>query len=357
LEILITGATGLLGGHLIDELQKRGDRVRILALPGEDTSAQERRGIAVHRGDIRLAETLTSPMEGVDGLLHLAAMMGVWRPLEDYRAVNVAGTENVCRAALKAGVRRIVHISSWTVYGMNLPEPATEDMPLRPLQEPYALTKAEGDVLVRKLIAEEGLPAAIIRPGTFFGPGDRLHFGRIADRIRAGSWISIGSGRNALPFVYVTDVVQGLLLALDHERALGQAFNITNDRPLTQGEMWSAIASEIGAEPPRLWAPYHALFAAGYVAEQVARVTRSRKQPPVTRLGAMLFGGDNRHSIEKARRELGFAPRVPLREGVMLAAAWYRDQNHLSTQRQSPALPRRPVEVDPDRKQVRAHDR
>ena len=327
MEVLITGATGLLGGHLIDRLQKRGDSVRILALPGENTSAQEARGIRVYRGDIRQPETLVAPMDGVDGVLHLAAMMGVWRPLSDYRAVNVAGTENVGRAALKAGVKRLVHVSSWTVYGMNIPTAATEDMPLRPFPEPYALTKAEGDLLVQRMISEEGLPAAIIRPGTFFGPGDRLHYGRIADRIHAGSWIKIGSGRNALPFVYVTDVVQGLLLLLDHDRAVGQAFNITNDRPLTQDEMWSAIAAEVGAKPPRLWAPYYPLFAAGYAAERLSGITHSQKQPPVTRLGVMLFGGNNRHSIDKARRELGFDPKVELREGVRLAGEWWRNQN------------------------------
>jgi nucleoside-diphosphate-sugar epimerase len=326
-EILITGATGLLGRHLIQALQERGDKVRILALPGEDTSSQVERNIAVYRGDIRQPETLTEPMQGVDAVFHLAAMMGVWRPMEDYRAVNVIGTENVCRSALKAGVRRLVHISSWTVYGMNLGRPATEDMPLSPLKEPYAVTKTEGDKLVLRMIVEEGLPAVIIRPGTFFGPGDRLHFGRIADRIHAGTWITIGSGRNALPFVYVTDVVQGLLKALDLEQAAGQAYNITNDQPLAQQDLWRAIAEEIGARPPRIRVPYHALFAAGYAAEQVAKLTHARSQPIVTRLGVMLFGGDNRHSIEKARRELGYVPRVPLREGVRLAGDWYRKQN------------------------------
>jgi nucleoside-diphosphate-sugar epimerase len=323
MEILITGGTGLLGRHLVAALQERGDAVRMMALPGENTTWLEELEIKVYRGDIRQPETLIEPMRGAEGVFHLAAMMGVWRPLEDYRAVNVTGTENVCRAALRAGVCRLVHISSWTVYGMNLGVSATEDMSLRPLKEPYSLSKAEGDRLVQRLIAEEGLPAAIIRPGTFFGPGDRLHFGRIADRIRAGSWITIGSGRNALPFVYVTDVAQGLLLALDKECAVGRAYNITNDRPLTQREAWCAIAEEIGARPPRARVPYRALFLAGYAAEQAARLTRAQGQPPITRLGAMLFGGDNRHSIEKARRELGFSPQVQLREGVRLAADWY----------------------------------
>jgi nucleoside-diphosphate-sugar epimerase len=299
----------------------------MLTLPGENASWLEDRGVAIHRGDIRQPETLTEPLCGVDAVFHLAAMMGVWRPMEDYYAVNVTGTENVCQAALKAGVRRLVHISSWTVYGMNLRHPATEDLPLAPLEEPYAKTKALGDELVQRMIASEGLPAVIIRPGTVFGPGDRLHFGRIADRIRAGTWITIGSGRNALPFVYVTDVVQGLMLACEHDSAVGHAYNITNDQPLTQQEAWNSIAYEIGARPPRVRLPYRALFAAGYVAEQVAKLTRSKTQPVVTRLGVMLFGGDNRHSIEKARKELGYAPQMPLREGVRVAADWYREQN------------------------------
>ncbi len=116
-------------------------------------------------------------------------------------------------------------------------------------------------------------------------------------------------------------------MAFGHERALGQAYNIANDRPLTQREAWCAIAEEIGAPPPRIRVPYHALFAAGYAAEQVARLTHAQRQPIVTRLGVMLFGGDNRHSIEKARRELGYTPRVALRDGVRLAAAWYRKQS------------------------------
>jgi nucleoside-diphosphate-sugar epimerase len=324
MEILITGGNGLLGHHLVEALQERGDSVRVLALPGEDATWLEQRGVTVHRGDIRDPAALTEPMRDAEGVLHLAAMMGVWRPFADYRAVNVTGTENVCRAVLAAGARRLVCVSSWTVYGMNIGRAAGEDVPLAPFPEPYGATKAEADLLVQRLIGE-GLPAVIVRPGTFFGPGDRLHFGRIADRIRANRWILIGSGRNALPFVYVTDVVQGLVRALDRDEALGQAYNITTDRPLTQREMWQAIADEVGARPPRLRVPYRPLYAAGYLAELTARIARTTTQPPVTRLGVMLFGGDNRHSIEKARRELGYEPQVPLREGVGLAAAWYRD--------------------------------
>jgi 2-alkyl-3-oxoalkanoate reductase len=325
MEILITGGNGLLGRHLVRALQDRGDGVRVMVLPDEDASWLEERGVAVHRGDVRRPETLTAPVGGVEAVLHLAGMMGVWRPMADYHAVNVTGTENVCRAALAAAAR-VIHVSSWTVYGMARGGPVREEAPLDPFKEPYAVTKAAGDLVVQRMIAEEGLRAAIVRPGTFFGPGDRLHFSRMADRLRAGRGVIVGPGDNALPFVYVTDVVQGLLLALDDEAAVGRAYNITNDRPLTQQQFLHAIAGEIGVSPPRVHVPYRALYAAGYAAERLGMLTRSSRQPVVTRLGVKLFGTDNRHAIDRARRELGFTPQVSLHEGVALAARWYRGQ-------------------------------
>jgi nucleoside-diphosphate-sugar epimerase len=328
MDILITGGNGLLGRHLVGALQERGDTVRVLALPSEDAEWLERRGVELHRGDITRPITLAEPMSGVDAVLHLAGMMGVWRPIEDYHAVNVTGTENVCRAALAAGVDRVVHVSSWTVYGMGLGEPAREDHLLRPFREPYAITKAAGDVCVQRMIVDDHLPGVIVRPGTFFGPGDRLHFSRMADRVAAGRAVVVGPGSNALPFVAVSDVVQGLLLALDHEHAIGQAYNISNDRPLTQSQFLAEIAHELGVEGPRIHVPYKALYAAGYLAERAAALTHSQRKPVVTRLGVKLFGTDNRHALDKARTELGYRPQWDLREGIRAATAWYRAQDN-----------------------------
>jgi nucleoside-diphosphate-sugar epimerase len=321
-EVLVTGGNGFVGHHVVDALLDRGERVRVLALPGEDASGLEQRGVAVHRGDICRPETLATPMRGADAVVHLAAMMHVWRPLRDYLAVNVGGTEHVCRAALKAGVRRLVYMSSSSVYGMAWDRPVDEGFPLSPFDDPYPRSKAEADKLVQRMIADEGLPAVIIRPDQIFGPGDRLHFAQTADRIRAGRSIIVGRGDNAIPLVYVTDIVQGLLLALDHEKAPGQAFNITNDAPLTQQEFLRAIAAEIGAKAPRLHVPYRALYAAAYAAERLANARGGSHRPPITRLGVAFLARDVRFRIDKARRDLGYAPRVTLREGVRLTASW-----------------------------------
>jgi nucleoside-diphosphate-sugar epimerase len=326
MDVLITGGNGLLGRHLVAALQDRGDNVRVLALPEEDIRWLRKRDVAIYRGDVRWPDTLAAPLSGVAAVLHLAGMMGVWRPLQDYRDVNVTGTENVCRAALAEGVGKVVHVSSWTVYGMDLGRPAREDFLIRPFREPYALTKAEGDLAVQRMIADDHLPGVIIRPGTFFGPGDRLHFGRMADRLLTGRGVIVGRGDNALPFVYVTDVVQGLLLALDCDHAVGQAYNISNDRPLTQQQVLEAIAHDIGAKPPTIHMPYRALYAGGSAAERLASFTSVQRQPILTRLGVKLFGTDNRHAIDKARRELGYRPQVTIRDGIRLAAAWYRAQ-------------------------------
>jgi nucleoside-diphosphate-sugar epimerase len=323
MQILVTGATGFLAGHLIPALQQRGYTVRALVLPSEDATALRERGVAVYSGDVRRPETLTEPMRNADAVVHMAALMATWAPMEVHRAVHVAGTQNVCRAALEARVGRLVHLSSAITYTPGAGVPIEEHFPQQPLHEPHAVTKAEGDKLVQQMIARDELPAVIVRPEAMFGPNDRINFRRLADRLRAGKGIIIGSGRNAVPFVYVDDVVEGLLLALEHPNALGQAYNITNDQTMTEEEFLRAIADEVGGKAPRIHVPYHALYGAAAVAEWIATLTK--REPLVTRHGVQMFGSHNPLSIRKARRELGYEPRVPLRDGIRIAGSWYRE--------------------------------
>jgi nucleoside-diphosphate-sugar epimerase len=321
MKILVTGATGLLGGYLLQELQQRQAEVSALVLPMEEADRLEAQGIQVVRGDVTDARTLAPAVKDCEIVIHLAGMMGVHRPLADYRLVNVTGSENLYRASLAAGVRRFIHTSSHTVYGLGHARFLTEQDALRPDPDPYSISKAEGDRLIQRLMRESQMETVILRPGTFFGPGDRLHYGRMAWRLQNGKGVLIGSGKNALPFCYVSDIARGFALAAYHKDAPGNIYNLTNDQPLTQQEIFNAIADDTGGQRPARHLPYWPVYYGSLGAEMVAALTRTR--PVVTRLGAMMFGTDNRHSIEKARRELGYEPAVSLRDGLRLAAAWF----------------------------------
>src|SRR5262249_39872479 len=273
------------------------------------------RGVAIFRGDVRTPDTLTLPMRGADAVFHLVAQTRKWGPMQDSHAVNVVGTANVCRAALVAGVRRMVHISTFTVYNMTIGRPVTEDDPLAPLNEPYSITKAQGDKLVQRMITENRLPAVIIRLGALFGPGDHLNFARLADRVYAGKGLIVGNGNNVLPFVYIADVIQALVLALDQKCAVGQVYNIGNDQPLTQKQFLPAIAEDPAAPPPHIHVPYSPMSVAAHVAERFSILGGYRIPPAVTRHGVKILGEDSHLSIDKARRDLGYVPQVAVREG------------------------------------------
>ena len=324
MNILITGGNGFVGRHLVEALHARGDSIRVLTSSNRNTEWLEERNITLFHGDIRSPETLTAPMHGVDAVVHLVAETRKWGSMQDSYVVNVIGTKNVCQAALVAGVHRLVHISTFTIYKMMVGRAVTEDDLLAPLNEPYSVTKAQGDMLVQRMIREDHLPAVILRLGALLGPGDAQNFGRLANRIRARKGIIVGVGNNAVPFVYIADVVQGLLLALDSEQAEGKIYNISNDQPFTQAQYLASIAHELGVEPPHIHVPYVPLYTAATLAERVAILSKSRIPPILTRHGIKILGEDNHLSIDKARRELGYSPHVSLREGVQLTSAWYQ---------------------------------
>lgn len=326
MRILVTGAGGFLAEHLIPPLRQRGHEVRGLVLGGDGVASLLDRGVAVFQGDVRDPDSLTAPMHGADAVFHLAAAIGVHRPIREYEAVNVGGTQNVCRAAFASGVKRLVHVSTTSVYAQGLGRAVAEDDRLAPLPDPYAITKTAGDLLVQRLIRDERLPATIVRTSTVYGPGDHLNFGRIAARVAAGKAIVIGSGSNAVGFTHVSDVVDGLLLALESDRAVGQVYNIVDDNPPTQRQLLDEVAARLGAPRPRVHVPYRLLYGAAFAAERVAAMTGA-SHAAVTRFGVALYGADNRYSIDRARRDLGYRPRVGFREGIRQAANWYLGQD------------------------------
>jgi nucleoside-diphosphate-sugar epimerase len=321
---LVTGATGLLGSHLVDLLLERDRSVRILARPGRDAEPMERAGVEVCWGDLGDAQSLAAAVKGVDCVFHCAARTGPWGVEAEYEATNVRGLVALLDAALAAGVERFVHVSSITVHGNDVRGAADETAPFRIEPNPYSRTKVAGERLVADIIRERHAPVTIVRPGWIYGPRDLASFARFAARIQHGKMVVIGRGDNHVPLIYVRDVAQGMLLASQTLVARGRAYLLVNDEPVTQIEYLGAIAKDLGVPAPSRHIGYRPALALGAGAETVGRAARWNHPPPVMRYGVQLLGGENRFDISRARRELGFAPQVGLAEGVRQSVAWYR---------------------------------
>jgi nucleoside-diphosphate-sugar epimerase len=320
--VLVTGATGFLGRHLAELLLASGAQPRLLVRPGERTSGLEGSEVDIRTGDVADPLAVAAAVQGVDRVLHCAARTGPWGPRAEYERTNIRGLETLTRAAMTAGVRRLVHVSSITVHGNDVGGEADERAPLRAEPNPYSWTKVLGERLLERLIRDEGARVTIVRPGWIYGPGDTASFARLAEKIERRQMVVVGAGDNHLPLIFARDAARGVLLASVAPQAEGQAYLLVNDEPVTQREFLAAISAELDVPPPTRRLPYRLAVTLGGIAEELGRMTRMR--PPIMRYGMQMLGGENRFVISRARSELGFEPQVKMDEGVRRSIAWYR---------------------------------
>ncbi len=325
--VLVTGGAGFLGGHVVDIMVERAEPVRILVRAGEDISRFANMNVEIRQGDLTDRSSLESAVAGVERVLHCAARTGPWGPEAEYERINVFGTKMLVESAMAAGVRRIVHVSSITVHGLDVRGTVDETAPLQGGFDPYSRTKAATERVLQQMIRDKGAPVTIVRPGLIYGPRDSNSFGRFASLVKQGKMVIIGAGTNHLPLIYVRDVAQGIVLASEVEQAIGNAYLLVNDEPVTQQGYFRTIAKELGVAPPRIHIPYRAALAIGGTAELVGHALHRQQPPPLMRFGLMQLGGENRFKIDRARSELGFSPQVNLTEGVHQSIDWYRSQS------------------------------
>jgi nucleoside-diphosphate-sugar epimerase len=327
MKVLVTGAAGFLGGHLVDMLVERGDEVRAMVRPVEDSSyLRTVPNVEIMNGDLTDTASLKRAVQGVERVYNIAAKTGPWGPEDVYRAINVQGLADLIHASLDAGVKRFVHTSSITVYGHNLSGLITEDQPYHAEDNPYSRTKIAGEKLISNLVNDHNAPIVIVRPGWIYGPRDNASFGKYASMIEAKKLFFFGSGKNIVATVYVRDVAQGLIKAGDaSDRAIGRAYTICNDEHITQEEYLNSIADALNVPHIKLHVPFSALYTAGRSAELIwqALGRRNAAPPPLSTYGVTLQGRDQIFSIERARQELGYAPEYDIKRGVAEGVRWY----------------------------------
>lgn len=324
--VLVTGATGFTGSHLVRALVDTGETVRVLARSADKARRMLLREVEIVEGDLTDHTTVARAVRGRDVVYHLAAAYReAALPARRYHEVHVVATTDLLEAARAEGVRRFVHCSTVGVLGHIADPPADETWPHRP-GDVYQATKGEGERAALAFCRRYDFPLAVARPTAIYGPGD-LRLLKLFRLIARRRFVMLGSGQVFYHMVYVDDLVRGLRLLAERPEAVGEVFILGGPEYRTLNELAALIAEAVACPPPRRHMPLAPVWWAAALCEAVC--VPLRIEPPLYRRRVDFFAKSRAFSIEKARRLLGYQPQVDLTSGVRRTAEWYRAQGYL----------------------------
>ena len=320
MKIFVTGGTGFIGKHTVELLSKTNHLIKLLIRKSSDTSSLKYSNITFVEGDLNNRSSLLKGMEGCDSVINIAAHYTFWEPDKSiYSKVNIDGTKNVMECALESGIKKIVHVSTAGIYGKPKDDPFTEESPVGPIQySEYFRTKYEAEKIVWNLFKQNGLPVVVIYPVCVIGPGDTKASGRyLRDLINRKLPATIFNN-HIFSFVYVKDVAQAILKALEKENNIREKYLIGNNR-YTWKELNKMISEISGVPLPKLKLPDSITMLNATLLTGLANVI---KKPPIwgmslDQMKVMKAGFSEDGS--KAEKELGikYTPiRAALEEAI-----------------------------------------
>lgn len=312
--VLVTGATGFVGRFLCSRLLAEGFSVRATLLSSE-TSASLVTGVEPVTiqplgSDTHWQHALT----GIDTIIHLAARVHIMDdpsadPLTEFRKVNTEGTKQLANEAAKAGVKRLVFISSIKVNGEETELPYTENSPTQPT-DPYGISKWEAEQALRQIEKETGLEVVVVRPTLVYGPGVKANFFNMLKAVQRGVPLPLASIANQRSLIYVGNLVDALAVCATHPAAVGQTYLVSDGEDVSTPELIRRTAAALGVPARLLPFPPSLMHLAGKLTGKSAAVNR--------------LTGSLTVDSSKIRRELGWMPPFTMEEGLRETAAWFR---------------------------------
>jgi nucleoside-diphosphate-sugar epimerase len=330
MKALITGATGFLGGALTRRLHSMGWDVTALGRNAAKLDQLESEGMRVFQHDLKDKSAMIAACKDQEIVFHCAALPSPWGNFEAFYQANVIGTRNVIRGCEENKVKRLVHVSTPSLYfGYSsrinvkesdaLPEPVSN----------YAATKILAEQELDAAFAR-GLATIAIRPRALFGPRDTVIFPRLIPRLRSGSLPILGDGENVVDLTYIENVVDALLLCTESPvNTLGKKYNISNGEPVKIWKLVERICAELNLQPPKRKISYRTANAAATVLELIYALIPTHPEPPLTRISVSMMSHSTTLDISAAKNELGYQPKVSVEEGVNLFMKWWKESMSL----------------------------
>lgn len=327
--MLVTGAAGFIGSHLVDRLLERGDAVTAFVRPTTDSTRLTAKGVRVITGDIRNSHEIGNAVDGSEIVYHLARAKGHGaRPMSEVQAVNIDGTSNIARAATSAAVGRIVYASSAAVYGSRPGgNPVVENSILKP-DSAYGRSKAEAEAALGK---HARVPFVIARITEVLGPGCKSWIPLLRS-VAARRLRLIGQGKGRHHPADVSDIVDGLILCGTMPLTSGRTYNLAGPEVITIADMVRSIAAalQVEADLPR-FVPARPIELYLWLNRMAGRVA-GMKLPRVESIAFLT--SDRVLDISRARTELGYAPRVAVSQAISRTVEWGTSEGLLSASQQ-----------------------
>ncbi len=332
MKALVTGGAGFTGVHLVRALLERGDEVTVLDISAGnplDTDPLQAQGVKFIIGSVADQDLLQKAVSGQEVIFHLAsAFRDIHQGAPLFHEVDVEGTRRLLEAARSAGARRVVHCSTQGVHG-SLPTgrvPGNEESPLAPIDY-YCEAKVAAEAVCDKFIAD-GMDIVNVRPTSIYGPGDTHGWLKLFRMCKKGRFLMLGSGKTFNHPVYVGNLVQGFLLAADVPDARGRSYLIGDSEYVSLNDLVRIIGKVLGTKVKLYRFPwYRPVHALAYLMEVASKPFNY--EPPLFRRRLTWFSTNRGWDISRARRELGFQPRVDLEEGLTLTKKWYQERGLL----------------------------